>query len=165
MSSRKAVLVFVAVLAASLAWAETPPAYSVEDPSGVALTSTMLAGQRFLLWYEGPRTVSLNDDAKRALDRVLPRTGVRLVAVGDVSAYDYWPARAFAKRKLTQYAAKYGHPIFGDWHAQMRAAFHLQADVSNLLFVDANGAVLFRATGKLSQEQVDRVVALLGNGS
>ena len=165
MRSGKSQLLLVCLLASAAGWADERAAYRIEAPSGASLTTSELSGKRFLLWYESPRTVSLNDDAKRTLDRVLPHTGVLLVAVGDVSAYDYWPARAFAKRKLTQYAAKYGHPIFGDWHAQMRAAFHLQADESNLLLVDADGAIRFRATGKLSQEQIDRVAALLGNGS
>ncbi len=141
------------------------PFFSVKAPGGARISREQLAGRAWLLWYEGPKTAELNDDAKARLTQVmqgLPEAQrPQLVAVGDVSGYDFWPARGFAERQLKTYEEKYRHPIYGDWSGAMREAFGFRKDESNLLFVDASGAVLFRARGKVAPADVARVEALL----
>jgi hypothetical protein len=142
----------------------TPP-FSVITAGEVHLTDAQVRGRPFLLWYEASDTIHVNDAAKAELAKVLTEapdaTRAALVAVGDLSSYDYWPARSFAKRELRDCERFYGHPVYADWSGSMRTSFGLQKGLTNLLFVDAAGVVRYRGTGKISRTDVDRVRALL----
>jgi hypothetical protein len=147
----------------SLVFAGEPERFAVRAPDGRSLSSTELAGRPYLLWYEAPDTVELNDATKAELQRALDESArrVALVAVGDLSRFDYWPARGIAQRKLKEYARKYGHVIYGDWSGAMRDALALRKGESNLVYVDADGVVRFRAVGKVTAAETERVRALI----
>jgi hypothetical protein len=154
---------FLLTLATTVAQAERPH-FSVVTADGSALSDAQLKGRAVILWYDSSDSVHVNDEAKAELSRMLSTmseaTRPRLVAVGDVSGYDYWPARSFAKSELRKYEGIYRIPIYGDWTGAIRAAFALDPSHGNLLFISATGAVHFRRTGKVDQAGVKRVVEL-----
>ena len=78
-----------------------------------------------------------------------------------MSSYDFWPARGFAGRQLRTFERKYKHPIYGDWSGSLREGMGFRKNESNLLFVDAEGKVLFHATGKVTAAQLEQVKALV----
>ncbi|HEY6879691.1 MAG TPA: hypothetical protein VI299_16805 [Polyangiales bacterium] len=141
------------------------PSFSFATPDDVEMTEVDVRGRAFLLWYESKDAVHVNDAAKlavRALLASLPEPArPKLIAVADVSGYDFWPARGLAKRELRSLEKFYGLPIFADWQGHFRDAFALQRDESNLIFVDATGVVRFRAFGKLAGQDLERVKTLV----
>jgi len=154
-----------APLAMLLAAAPMVPAFEVMTADEQKLTLAQVKGRAWVFWYEGPDTAELNDGAKvelTALFASLPEDRrPRLVAVGDVSSYDFWPARGFAGRQLRTFERKYKHPIYGDWSGSLREGMGFRKNESNLLFVDAEGKVLFHATGKVTAAQLEQVKALV----
>jgi hypothetical protein len=141
------------------------PHFSVTTADGQLLTDAHVSGRRVLLWYEGPDTVELNNAAKAELTQTVAALPVAqkpfMLAAGDLSGFDYWPARSFAKRKLRHYEAFFGHPIYADWTGAMRAAFGLPKDVSNLLLIAADGTIVFQGSGKISDRELQRVITVL----
>ncbi|MDB4986219.1 MAG: hypothetical protein JWN04_1397 [Myxococcaceae bacterium] len=154
---------FLLPLAITLAQAE-PPHFLVVTADGSTLSDAQLRSRALILWYDSSDTVHLNDEAKTELSRVLATlpeaTRPRLVAVGDVSRYDYWPARRFAQSELRKFEGIYHIAIYGDWTGAIRTALTLAEGQSNLLFVSATGEVRFRGTGKLPHADVQRVIEL-----
>jgi hypothetical protein len=151
------------VLATAVAQAELPH-FSLMTADGSTLSDAQLNSRALILWYDSADTVHLNDEAKAQLSHALEAlpgaTRPRLVAVGDVSGYDYWPARRFANSELRKYEGIYHIPVYGDWTGAIRSALALERGHSNLLFISAAGAVRFRGTGKIPLADVQRVIEL-----
>jgi hypothetical protein len=162
---RSMLVVSVWCAVSAMAQGQPSPRFLVKSAAGVELTEAQLAGHPYVLWYEAPTTVQLNDAAKAEFTRVLSELteGTRplLVAVGDVSGFNFWPVRGFANQQLQAFSATYKMPIYGDWTGQLREGLRLRKGASNLLFVDAKGEVLYRGTGKIGPADVERVKALI----
>jgi hypothetical protein len=177
-TSRAVALALRLVLAPSLALASplsalAYPTKGVEaasvcahDTEGRAFELTSLRGKRVVLLYEDRASAAVNEDVKLALldhskrlGREAPIVGV---AVADVSAYDFWPAKGAAKRAVRAKARKLGLPIYCDWNGSFREGLSLKKRTTNLVVLEADGRVLFAAAGTLTEAQKTEVFGLVG---
>jgi hypothetical protein len=155
---------------------------STEAPVDVVLESSA-GGRRRLSDYRGRVVVLFWEDRehqrqnaalKDALGRLANDPGlvreVAVVAVGDVQAYDFAPARSIVRGAITAIARVVGIEILFDWQGALaRAPFSLQTGRSNVLVLDADGRPVVRRSGELDagerQALLDTVRGLLGGGS
>jgi hypothetical protein len=90
-----------------------------------------------------------------------PPSSVALIAVADVTAYDYWPVRGFVKSAIHAQSTKLGVDIFCDWDGHVREGLGLRRGTSNVVLYGRNGHVLFAASGELGAEDRAKVVSAL----
>jgi hypothetical protein len=118
-----------------------------------------------LLLYEDKASTTENARLKAEL-AVLARgdsykRSVALVAVADVSGYDYWPVRGFVKDAIQDESNKQGTIIYCDWDGGVRSALGLEKDKSNVVLYGRDGKVLFASSGPLDAAGRSRLLALL----
>src|SRR5258705_12006498 len=161
---------FAAVLAAAAAAGAGPtlgamrPLASAVDPDDHPLDLGALLGKTVVLFYEDRHTALVNAPLKEAL-RALRRDPahaerVAIVPVADVSSYDFWPARWFAKRAVRGKIQQYGERIYCDWTGGFRTPFRLREGVPTVVVISPAAAVLFFKGGKLDAADPARDIAL-----
>ena len=124
-----------------------------------------LDGQPLLLVYEDKDSAQQNDVLKRELGRLAAgdayRGRVALVAVADVSQYDYWPARTFVKSAIRGESKKAGTPIYCDWNGTIRTAFNLRRGASNVVLYDRAGRAAFAWSGPMPADKRHELIERL----
>jgi hypothetical protein len=86
---------------------------------------------------------------------------VALVAVADVSGYDYWPVRGFVKGSIRSESERQHTVIYCDWDGHVRRALELERGQSNVVLYGRDGSVLFAHAGALGADERRAFVALL----
>ncbi len=124
-------------------------------------------GRPSVLFYEDKDSTQLNQALKDALFAAGKKNhlldAVSVVAVANVQAYDWFPARNFVVSAVKDTEKKVGVPVYLDWTGQLtKKPWSLAPDNSTVLVVDRTGAVKWSHKGKLSAAEVDEVLALLG---
>ncbi|UJR85726.1 Hypothetical protein I5071_78060 [Sandaracinus amylolyticus] len=99
-------------------------------------------------------------------DRELGRE-LSIVAIGDVKAFDFVPARNVVRGAIAAIARTIGVEILFDWQGAMTAApFGFVPGESNVLVLDRDGRPLVRGRGPLDLRQqrhvLDRVRIAIG---
>lgn len=114
-------------------------------------------GMPILVLYEDKDSVHLNQPLKAELAALAKhgnyKRSVALVAVADVSSYDYWPVRGIVKGAIQDESHKQGTLIYCDWDGRVRHVLGLGRGTSNVVLYGRTGQVLFRGAGALSTEQ------------
>ena len=167
----------IALLALSLALSIPGPAGAVprvgSDVPDVVLRDgwdrdTHLArfrGMPLLVIYEDKGSTEQNDPLKRELARLAKggqdRKKIALVAIADVSDYDFWPARGFVKDAIRSESHKQDTLIYCDWDGHVRRTLSLAAGASNVVFYGRDGKALFSRSGPLSPEARRELLDLL----
>jgi predicted transcriptional regulator len=118
-----------------------------------------------LVIYEDKDAQKQNERARAVLGRINDRAANRaryeFVAVADVAAWEWWPARGHVLSDLQAISKRENTPLFADWKAALRKKWGLRPHQSVLVLADGNGKVLFAAEGKLSEAQLSALVAEL----
>ena len=163
--SRKTATAAMALLFATSAQADDPPvtasvglprapAFSLESTAGVTRRLRDYAGRVVIIVYEDRDSNMQNDELKRELADHARRgeltRDVSLVAVANLSGYNFWPARGYARDAVVDIARRQGYEIMIDWSGEMAAAYHFRPARSHVLVVSRDGRVLFRYEGALS---------------
>jgi len=122
-------------------------------------------GKPTLIVYEDKESVQQNAGLKAEL-ATLARNGeykkrVALVAVADVSGYDYWPARGFVRSAIREETHKQGTLIFCDWNGGVRNALGFTKGRSNVALFGRDGRILFSGSGALDDQQRKTLIDLL----
>ena len=119
-----------------------------------------------VLFYEDKESNALNETLKNTLfargkaKNLLDAASV--VAIANVVAYDWFPARNLVIASVRDTEKQYGIPIYLDWKGVMvQPPWRLKPDSSTVVVVDGSGAVRYSKRGKLSQVEIDEVLALL----
>ena len=138
---------------------------AMEDSWERAETLAQYDGMPMLVLYEDRGSGQLNADFKRELAEVA-RDGrykgiVAFIPVADVSSYDYWPVRGFARRSVQKQSLATRTNIFCDWKGAIRDALQLTRKTSNVVLYDQGGKVVFAHAGALSSEERAKLFALL----
>ena len=155
---------FVALaLASSLASALLSPGSAPKDfavldaddkPSKL---SALRAGRPALVFYEDKEAGEQNERFKQRLGKLREKSAaerkVAVVAIADVGAYDYWPAKGFVKDALRGASKKSGLTVWADWSTAGRASLGAAAHQSNVVLLDGAGKVLWSSAGALSPAQ------------
>jgi predicted transcriptional regulator len=87
--------------------------------------------------------------------------GVTVVAIADLTAYNYWPVKGFAKDAMRDESRKFGTTIFCDWDGTARSKLRLRQGVSNVVLYGKEGKVLFAHEGAMPVESRRAVLAVL----
>lgn len=122
-------------------------------------------GMPLLVVYEDKDSANQNDALKRELATLgkgdAYKKKIALVAIADVSAYDYWPARGFVKDAIQSESEKQGTTIYCDWSGGARLALGLERGASNVVLYDKDGKVLFAHAGPVPEARRAELIALL----
>lgn len=118
-----------------------------------------------LVMYEDKDAQHQNDRARKVLGRINDRAENRarfeFVAVADVAAWNWWPAKRYVLDDLKQIATRENTTLFADWTAALRKAWGLKVHKSAVVLAGGDGKVLFAAEGTLSDAQLTALVGQL----
>ena len=118
-----------------------------------------------LVMYEDKEAQAQNEKARQVFGRITDRAENRarfeFVAVADVAAWNWWPAKRYVLADLQKIAARDNTPLFADWTGAVRKAWGLKPHTSTLVLTGADGRVLFSGEGTLSDTQLAALVAEL----
>lgn len=122
-------------------------------------------GRPLLVLYEDKGSANQNDALKSELAQLAKgdayKNKIGLVAIADVSSYDYWPARGFVKDAIKSESQKQGTNIYCDWKGTVRSAFSFERGLSNVVLYDKDGNIIFVHAGAMSAERRGELVLLL----
>ncbi len=141
------------------------PDVELQDSWDRALPLSRFHGLPTLLLYESKDSSSENAPLKAQLadlargDRY--RRSIALVAIADVSGYDYWPVRGFVKDAIRDESHKQHTVIYCDWDGGVRGALGLEKGTSNVVLYGRDGRVVFASRGPLSDPRREELLALL----
>lgn len=137
---------------------------AVEDIAA-ARSRTLPIGRAMLVMYEDRDAQSQNEHARAVLGRIndVPQNRERFafMAVADVAAWNWWPARSSVLSNLKDIARKHNTTIYADWHGAVRKTWGLTQHRSALVLTDAAGKVRYASEGPVTDEQLRALVAAL----
>lgn len=118
---------------------------SVQSLDGRGFDSNDLLGKNTVIFYENKDVTTQNRALKAALSNQKKSEGygenVRVIAVADVSAWNFWPAKGFVQDAIRGEEKKAGHPIYLDWTGAFGKAFRVDKNASNVVLVGPDGRV------------------------
>jgi hypothetical protein len=124
-------------------------------------------GRPVILFYEDRHSLQLNQALKEQLfDRGRSAgllRAVSLLAVANLEAYDFFPARGIALSYVRDAERKVGVPILVDLDGALsQEPWWLPSRSSSVVLLDRTGAEVFRASGALTPGETQRFFAALG---
>ena len=127
------------------------PQLRLVDAWDRTIQMSALGKKPLLLIYEDQDSAKQNQALKDELTRLAKsehfRSSLTLLAIADVSGFDYWPARGWAKDTVKDESRKIGAPIYCDWTGSARSAFDARKGASNVVLYGRDGRVLFARAG------------------
>jgi len=136
---------------------ESPANARVEDVDGKALWLSELKGRVAIVVYEDKDSAELNkalkDDLAKLLKDDTVKGAVVVAPVADVSDYNSWPQKGFAKDAIRAESKKSKTTIWCDWDGAFRKALDLKKGTSSVLVIDREGTLRFAGEGALSQSE------------
>jgi hypothetical protein len=159
----------IGVLVAATAWA-LPPVGGV--PARVEVENVAAGKMRplpdarpVLVMYEDKDAQAQNEKARLVLgkitDRAENRARFEFVAVADVGAWNWWPAKKYVLADLKKIALRDNTTLFADWTGALRKGWGLKAHKSVLVLAGSDGKVLFAGEGTLTDTQLAALVGEL----
>ncbi|MBI5537374.1 MAG: hypothetical protein HY898_31920 [Deltaproteobacteria bacterium] len=128
---------------------------------GKAFDTRATNGKITLIFYEDKDAVAHNQALKNELHAIKRSPGfkpnVRIIAVADVSAWDFWPAKGFVQDAIRSEERKLGAPIYLDWSGEFGKAFKITKGASNIVLVGEDGKVMLTHEGVAGAEVKDRI--------
>lgn len=130
------------------------PAFACEGTSGATRRLTDYLGRAVIVVYEDRDSNHQNDVLKqelaaRANAQDLTRD-VSVVPVANLSGFDFWPARGYARDAVVEIAREQRMEILIDWTGAMARAYRFRPGVSYVMVLSREGRVLFRHAGTLN---------------
>lgn len=123
----------------------------LEDADDHGFELRTLKGKPFVIVYDDPTSAPTSEAFRRELLKLAKsapyNSTVRVVLAGDVSSYDYWPAKGIVKNAVREETRKQGTTIYCDWTAGLRTAYRFRSGVSNVVLVGRDGRVAFASEG------------------
>jgi len=138
--------------------ADGPPDATLRSSSGDEVRLSKWRGKPVILFYEDKDSTTLNAGLKEELfargkERNLLGSAW-VVAVANLRKFDFFPARQIALSYVRDEEKKAGVPILVDMDGTMGSApWGLPMKTSNVLLLDAQGAVVYRYSGKMKPEE------------
>lgn len=159
------------LLTASVALADDakvgPMNATLRGSNGKEVSLSRWRGKPTILFYEDRQSTTLNADFKQALFTRGQEMGlldaVGVVAVANLEAFNFFPARDIALSYVRDEEKKWALPILVDLEGTMGAApWDLPKKTSSVLLLDATGQVVFRHSGRLDEESTGAFFRVLG---
>ncbi|MBZ4415466.1 peroxiredoxin [Myxococcus sp. RHSTA-1-4] len=152
----------MAALAVGSAQGGAPPPGPVDatlrTSGGEQVRLSRWRGKPVILFYEDKDSTTLNSPLKETLFARGKERGLLdaawVVAVANLQKFDFFPARQIALSYVRDEEKKVGVPILVDLDGTLGAApWELPMKTSNVLLLDAEGAVVFRHSGRMKPEE------------
>ena len=141
------------------------PDVRLQDSWDRTISLSRLRGLPTLLLYENKDSAGENAPLKAELAELAKgdtyRRTIALVAIADVSGYDYWPVRGFVKDAIQDESHKQNTDIYCDWNGAARGALGLEQGTSNVVLYDRDGRVVFASRGALTPPRRTELLSLL----
>ena len=141
------------------------PSVRLTDAWARTVETRALGDKPLLVVYEDKDSATQNQILKDELSRLAKgdryKKAMTLLAIADVSNYDFWPARGFVKDAIKEESSKAGTPIYCDWNGSVRRAFGLREGASNVVLYGRDGRVVFARHGTVPAEGRAELIRLL----
>ena len=128
---------------------------------GSAWKSSMLTGKIHTLFYVDPDKRDLNNPLADALKaRKFDRAKVNSVAIINLAAT--WLPNVFIEAKLKEKQKKFPHTVYvKDKKKVLVKEWGLEDDNSDILIFDQKGKLIYKKFGKVSDDEIKEVIALI----
>ena len=154
------------VYANNLAVGQKATEWTFKDSDGSEFTMDSWAGKVLMINYVDPDEADLNehftDALKKAVDeKILNIETYKGIGIADCAATwkPNFAIRAIAGNK----AKKYNTIILFDYHANLRNAWGLKKDTSNIIILDKNRTCQAIIKGRVAEEEVDSLIKLIAS--
>jgi len=139
---------------------------SLQRWDGTKATISHFRGKPTVVFYEDRTSAEVNRPLKNALvERGQQRQlhdAANVVAVANLGAYDFFPARHFAKKAVRDVEERVKIPVLIDWKRSLAASpWNLPPKSSSVLVLDAEGRPVFEHSGTLSPNEIERLFGVL----
>ncbi len=167
----KSLLYFLAFLlmdqaAQAIEVGEIPPKIELKEKLGGRLdgkpwSSEELRGKVHVLFYVDPDEKDTNNDASEALDRE-KFPGDRFQSVGIINMAATWLPNFAISSALKDKQKRYPTTIYvRDYKKVLVNAWKIADDSSDVLAFGKNGRLIFRKDGKLTAEEIQRLINII----
>ncbi len=138
----------------------------VETSNGASAHLAALWKRPTVLFYEDKESSRLNQHVKDALFARGQSKGlldaVSVVAVANVAAFDWFPARNFVLAAVREVERDAHVPVYLDFKGALAAApWNLPPKSSTVLVLSADGQVVWQVKGRLSAAEVTTLFEVL----
>jgi len=145
---------------------EIPPRVELKEKLGGRLdgtpwSSTELEGKVYVLFYVDPDEKDTNNEASDALDREkFPDD--KFQSVGIVNMAATWLPNFLISSGIKDKQKRYPRTIYvRDYKKVLVTAWKIADDSSDVLAFDKNGRLIFRKDGKLTVEEIRRLIQVI----
>ncbi len=145
---------------------ETPPKVELREELGGRLdgklwSSEELQGKVHVLFYVDPDEKDTNNDASEALDRE-KFPGDRFQSVGIINMAATWLPNFAISSALKDKQKRYPTTIYvRDYKKVLVNMWKIADDSSDVLAIDKNGKLIFRKDGRLTAEDIQRLIRII----
>lgn len=134
----------------------------VETTGGARIHLSGLWKKPAVVFYEDKDSTALNQPVKDALFRLGRERqlleSVAVVAVANVQAFDWFPARNFVVAAVKDTEARFHLPVYCDFKGALsQAPWSLPSSGATTLVLDTRGDIVWQASGKLSEAEQQRL--------
>jgi YtfJ family uncharacterized protein len=168
---RLLLVLFVVTFVFSNAWADlqmgqVPPKIDLKEKLGGRLDGTPwssdeLKGKVYVLFYVDPDEADLNDETSEALRKEnFPSEKFQSTAIINMAAT--WLPNFAISKKLKKKQETYPSTIYvRDYKKVVVKAWNIADDNSDVLAFDKEGRLIFRKDGKLTPEEIQRLLQVI----
>ena len=145
---------------------EIPPKIELKEKLGGRLdgkpwSGEELRGKVHVLFYVDPDEKDTNNDASEALDRE-KFPGDRFQSVGIINMAATWLPNFAISSALKDKQKRYPTTIYvRDYRKVLVNTWKIADDSSDVLAFDKNGRLIFRKDGKLTAEEIQRLIRVI----
>ena len=154
----------IALFYALLAVGSVAPRVQIPDQNGV-LRAFPEEKQPILLIIEDQEGGKQNRPLKERLGRInsdpANRAKCDVIAIADLSRWDWWPARKYALADVQKTATEKKTTIYLDWKGELKRAWGVQKGKNHLLLLMPDGKVRFAAEGPVSGADEQNLINIL----
>jgi len=145
---------------------EIPPKVELKEKLGGRLdgkpwSSEELQGKVHVLFYVDPDEKDTNNDASEALDRE-KFSSDKFQSVGIINMAATWLPNVAISSALKDKQKRYPRTIYvRDYKRVLVNAWKIADDSSNVLAFDKKGKLIFRKDGKLTTEEIQKLIKVI----
>lgn len=141
------------------------PAFTVKSGDDQEISLAALKGKTVVLLYETRDVIEQNRPLKKNLVKLFNQNPAVKAACTVVPVINCssarWPIAKIWQNKLREHSRLEASIIYGDWDGRMAADYGMQADSSNVVVIDGEGAIRFFRSGALAPTELETVTGLL----
>ncbi len=157
------VLFVIPQMAQAIELGQAPPKVELQENRGGRLDGTAwrsdeLKGKVHVLFYVDPDEKDTNNDASEALDKE-KFSAEKFQSVAIINMAATWMPNFAISMSVEDKQKRYPRTIYvGDYKKVLVDAWKIADDSSNILAFDKQGKLIFRKDGKLSPEDIQKLI-------